>query len=192
MTEESKVPPTDMRFLNNICVVADIILEINSKLKDSGVESPVNDFIITMGKAGLIKSDSIKAINVFISKTAQHWESIRKKEEIFLRTYMAESMFVDLEQYKDFIGGIPTFFELITNDEKLSELKERDAIVSLREEIWVIMHACVKVCITYIHECRKQITVVTKDESGAEITKTKYTETFFPDLSIKKLRELWK
>lgn len=187
----AEIPSADKRFLNNTVVIIEIIKDVITNLEASGVKSPINGFLLDIAKGYVSSTDSEKAINMFISRTAQHWESIRGKDPNFLKEYMAQSMFDDLDKFKDQIAGVPKLLNIVTDEKQMETLSKKAEIKELIDEIWDVMGSCVKISINYVHEGRKPVEVVSKGEGDVEVAKMKYTQRFYPDLSVKKLKEFW-
>lgn len=174
--------PVEVRFKTNLCLVFDVVSDIVALLDANGISSPVSSLVLTFGKSYIEGMDPCNLIDRFISKTSGHWELIRLQDPVFL-THHITCVFADNAAFAQHMQSINDLFKMIV-DKPSPDIDDKLA------EIWMLSAACVKQCIRYIDQSRAPELVVAKSEDG-ETVKRSYTKHYHPELSVKKLAELW-
>ena len=133
-------------FFKNLNGLIDLFINTLNWLKSSGVETSVNGIVLTMGKMYLQQNSPHEVIDNFISRSYEHWNSIKCHDETFLEN----NSHVLFE-------GIPSHYILEFN--RLLSLKnEKGEFVipdnPTRKCIWKYLEALIKNCIVYIHQKR--------------------------------------
>lgn len=183
--QKKKLPPPPERFKVNLLYLVDHVKDIIVELNDRG-HTPLNGFMIDLAKAFLLEYDQNVMIRNFITKSYNketQWFAIKNKDEDgFLKN--ANAIFSNLpgtaDQYVDLFKEL--FFK---KDDKGNRLVEDDKL----DQIWLYLHAMIKVCIHHIHEERHP--KIETDPNNPEQKIKKYTQSYFPDISVKTQAEIW-
>lgn len=181
------------KYKHNLMALVDIFSEMFSEGKEHGlVESHTQLF--TICKLLLGKSNPVRMISKFITKTQDHWEKIYDRDLEYFRELglnlfdIFENKGVDhfkdsdvqqvnvLSTLKD--THVSEFREILSAEVEIDG--EMKAILNDEriDEIWQIFHAFVKLSIIHIHEKRKKV-------DG------KYTVEFFPEISVSANAKKW-
>lgn len=191
--EEPPRPPSHERFKKSLLTIFDVLSDATDLLLSAGLEPPIPKLLITLGKGAYGTRDATELIQKFISKTACHWDRIKKRDKDVLIENI-EAMFEDEVAVKQHITSVNKLLGICLNKELGHQKGNADvesAVDDLVDTVWEILDACIKQCISHVHEMRCPQTVVTKSDDGSSIEKTSYTQKYYPDLSIKKLVEIW-
>lgn len=140
-------PPEEVRFVSNAIGMAEAIYYELQKLHAAGLTTiePNNvNMIIDLMK--MIKNTVL--IEEFISKSYQHWDKIKEKEESFF-----------LENAGDIFAFLPpervkAFTNLFHTKDHNGKCIVRD---KLKEILWNHLHGMVKICIQYVYKNKKTI-----------------------------------
>jgi len=183
------------KFKKNISTLFDEICEMFEEAKDNGIIN-TSSTMLNIFKLCISKTNGDKMIQKFIRRTNPFWEKIFEKDTEYFQK-LALELFQDYEEkgldhYKkegeddtgilDKLGDshIKNFKTVLAGsytDDDGEEVKIFDP--EREEDIWKIMHACVKISILYIHKHR-----VMND-------KGQYTAECFPEIKVKSEAQRW-
>lgn len=191
--EEEKRPPVHERFKVVVLSLFDVLGDVIDFIESNGVSSPISKGLVLLGKIAYGSKDATELIQKFISRTACNWDGIKKRDKAII----AESLDAMFEDEPAVIDHIPCINALICIclekdlGEKKGDPKVEEVIDMLTDSIWKILEVCIKQCVTHVHEMRDPQIVVTKSGDGSVTEKVSYNKKYFPDLSVKKLCEIW-
>ena len=185
------------RFKANFDMALDVISEILAILEGHQVACPIGSFFYSIGKTFGKQMDKVTVINSFISKTAAYWQFIRDRDPEFINNHVLTMMSGE-ESMVSHIGNINKMFTIIqekkfilndgsTTNPELS-LKISSLLAEKLDQMWQLLESFVRISIKYVDRNRSP-TIITNPDGT---TKRKYEKAFYPDLSIKKLVDLWK
>ncbi len=186
---------TAQRFHGNLLDLVDLTISTVAWLQTQGITS-----LITPGKlsfariiiAGWSPDDSIKG---FITRSATYWEQIRNKDLEFL-TLNANVLFGELNM-PDYVKAFGELFgsKRPTKDANGGVVMVPAIAPETLDSIWGFLQAMVRICIRHIHEKRVAKLVPVDEMVNGQVTKvmmSRYTEDFFPEISVRKQVDLWK
>lgn len=171
MNEEDK-------FAENAKVLGEAIEYGITDLHEKGYGT-INPFLVKLALTAISQFNTHYLIQGFIEASHKEcWDCIKSKDEEYFVKNSAE-IFKYLPTEK-----VDLFKELFTTKDKdgVSVISQ-----SLKDDIWEILHAMVKISIQYIHKNRVPII---KDEDG--IQKMVYTCEFFDEIAISEHAKKWK
>lgn len=165
------LPPQE-RFKSRVLQFCDFIKGVLEQATAEGLEIPVSPFVIDLIKNFIKKEESDKIITTFILRSYKTWDQAKDHELSYMRTEGIKSFY-----------GIPE--KNLEDFDKLFDLKKKDGTLlfddSVQSLIWDIFDSFIKDSICYIHTKR-----------CPDPTTKKYTQAFFPEISVKKQVENWK
>lgn len=161
-------PPEEERFKSNAIVMTKALQMGLQKLKSEGYN--VDLTVVNMASALIAGFDAHFLIKNFIAKShLKCWDKIKERDEVF------------------FIANVATIFEHLPMD-SVNLFKDlfltKDAngqnVVSqkLKDEIWKLFDAMIKISIQYIHKHRMMV-------NG------QYTISFYDDVDIPHHADIW-
>ena len=161
-------PPEEERFKQNAIVMTKALQTGLQKLKNEGHN--VDLTVVTMASALVVGFDSHYLIREFIKKShAKCWDKINARDEDF------------------FVENAASIFEYLPNDNVnlfkdlylTKDIHGNNVVAqSLKNQIWSLFDAMIKISIKYIHKHRKMV-------DGC------YTEPFFDDVNIDHHINVW-
>ena len=167
------IPSEAERFASNTEILIGAIYECVTKLYNSGYKT-VNPILVLFAKTVISGYDKDYLIKGFIQNSHEVcWDNIKSRNE----EYFAENS-ADIFKYLP-MDKVNLFKDLFTT-------KDRDgnSVVSqeLKNEVWTIFGAMVKISIKYVHKGRKPYT-----SQGEK----HYSTEFFPEIDIEKHAATW-
>jgi len=161
------------KFKNNLLLLLDLINEIIDYGKSNGINIDIDNTVFIGSKFFINKSDKIFLIKNFISKSYEYWDSIKNKDEDFLKNN-CNILFNELpEKYIDIFKNM---FEYKLEDGSL--LLDED----VKNNIWELIFALINNSINHIYQIR---------EMSKDPVTLKYTKNYFPIIKIKNEKEKW-
>ena len=149
------VPPEEERFSSNVTVMAKAVADGVSQIRAKGYDT-VDPTVINLAVAVISGFDKHYLIQGFIENSHQQcWDKIKARDEIYFMEHVHEvfqylpmehvNMFADLFRVKDANGQsvVPQ---------------------SLKDQIWGLFDAMIKICIKYIHKQRGPYSEVNEGE----------------------------
>jgi len=143
-----QVPPEEERFAKNAAIMAEAIYTGMKKLNDDGHNVDLN--MIQLAIAVIKNFNPHDLIQGFITNGHDTcWDKIRDRDETFF-----------IENVTTIFAPLPMDMVLIFKDLFLAVDKNNKPIVSndLKQSIWKLFDAMVKIAIKYIHKHRKSNT----------------------------------
>jgi len=171
------VAPEEERFARNTLIMAQAVHESVQKLYDAGYKT-VNPMMISFA-IGIISSfDKHYLIQGFIKKSHKtSWDSIKNKDEKFF-----------LENAGDIFSELP--MENVNMFRDMFQLKDKQGqpVISqaLKNQLWDLFHAMVKISIKYVHKQRKPYSYM--GQSGMT---NAYSVNFSDDVDLARHSKLW-
>jgi hypothetical protein len=164
--------PPQERFKDRVIQFCDFVKGILQEANDNGIETPASPFVLDLIKNFIKKEESDKVVTTFILRSHTSWERAYNREEDYFRSDGLKAFY-----------GIPE--KNLDEFNQLFDMKKPDGSPlfdqTIQEGIWEMFQSLIKTAICYIHYMRKP-----------DPTTKKYTQNFFPEISIKKQVELWK
>jgi hypothetical protein len=164
--------PPEERFKERVVQFCDFIKNILSEANSNGIETPASPFVLDLIKNFIKKEESEKIITTFILRSHNSWERALSRERDYFRTDGLKAFY-----------GIPE--KNIEEFNQLFDTHKPDGTLlfdeTIQEGVWELFHSLIKTSVCYIHQTRKPDPVTKK-----------YTQNFFPEISIKKQVDMWK
>ena len=171
------IAPEEVRFSKNATILANALYESIETLYNAGYQT-INPSLIQMAATMISSFDKHYLIQGFIENShIKCWDLIKVKNEEFILKNSGEifkylpmnkvNLFVDLFTTKDQNGNF-----VISDD--------------LKEEIWTILQAMVKISIKYVHKMRTPQCVIINNN-----IENIYTSSFFDDIDLNKHCKVW-
>lgn len=165
----SVVPKEEDRFYENVQTLSRAIQDCVQRINRAGYNSikPEELALYTSVLTLVDRNDLIKG---FIGRSPNYWDLIHsKKEQFFLDNAGEMFSFLPIEK-------INAFKQIYSADGKVIPGQ-------LKEQIWDLFHALIKICIKYVHRHRKP---TMKDG------KPVYAVSFFPEIDLDYHSQKWK
>lgn len=162
------LPPEEVRFKNNAVIMTKALHTGLNKLKQEGYDVDVG--IIAMASALIEGFQPQVLINGFITNAHLFWDKIHERNDDFF-IHNASSIF----EY------LPTDSVNVFKDLYLTKNAKGESVISkkLKDEIWDLFDAMIKISIKYIHKHRKMVNGV-------------YTQEFFQVVPLDHHINVWK
>lgn len=188
---DSKVLSEPQRFKGNALDLYDHNIAIVKWVEEQGTKTDINLLLFNLGRMMVNGWDPEYMITEFIKKTYTYWPSIKAKDEKFLINNAAV-LFGDLP--KENVEGFTRLYSLKRQN---STTKTETYLVPQpsRDTVWDLLSAMVRNSIRFIHQKRRPeiITVEEVKPDGSRVVKqtSKYRVEFFPDISVRRMIEVW-
>lgn len=160
------------RFKDRVLQFCDFVKTILTDANNNGIQTPASPFVMDLIKNFIKKEESDKVVTTFILRSHASWDRAYEREKDYFRTDGLKAFY-----------GIPE--KNLEEFNQLFDIKKPDGSPlfdeTIQEGIWEMFHSLIKTAICHIHVSRKP-----------DPTTKKYTQNFFPEISIKKQVELWK
>jgi len=167
----SAVPESpEIRFHRNTLRFSDLILDVVQRGTNGGHTSSITPLAVTLAKTGITVVTPRQAMESFIEKSISHWEKIRLKDLSFFR-----------ENASTVFGSLSS--EYTSDFSKLFDVKIDGVLLvndKVQDQMWSFFHLSVRQAISFIYFERKFDPAVGK-----------FTQPYRPEVSMKKLAELW-
>ena len=164
--------PPEERFKDRVVQFCDFIKDILTEANNNGIQTPASPFAMDLIKNFVKKEESDKVVTTFILRSHASWERALNREKDYFRTDGLKAFY-----------GIPE--KNLEEFNQLFDVKKTDGTPlfdeTVQEGIWEMFHSLIKTAVCFIHTSRKP-----------DPTTKKYTQNFFPEISIKKQVEMWK
>jgi hypothetical protein len=164
--------PPEERFKDRVIQFCDFIKDILTEANNNGIQTPASPFAMDLIKNFVKKEESDKVVTTFILRSHNSWERAYNREKDYFRTDGLKAFY-----------GIPE--KNLEEFNLLFDVKKTDGTLlfdeTVQEGVWEMFQSLIKTAICFIHTSRKP-----------DPTTKKYTQNFFPEISIKKQVELWK
>jgi hypothetical protein len=164
--------PPQERFKERVIQFCDFIKNILTEANNNGISTPASPFVLDLIKNFIKKEEADKIITTFILRSHNSWERALNRERDYFRTDGPKAFY-----------GIPE--KNLEEFNLLFDTKKPDGSLlfdeSVQEGVWEMFQSLIKTSICYLHYMRKPDPVTKK-----------YTQNFFPEISIKKQVEMWK
>ncbi len=171
------IAPEEERFSKNTTIMAQAIHECVTKLYNAGYKN-VDPGIVAIAVTIISAFDRHYLIQGFIENSHENcWDNIKARKEEFFVDNASEvfrylpmdkvNLFKDLFQTKDSRGN-----SVVPN--------------SLKDQLWDLFDAMVKICIKYIHKNRSPYSYRSDDK----LIKA-YNASFFDEVNITRHSEIW-
>ncbi len=164
--------PPQERFKERVLQFCDFVKGILQNANDNGISTPASPFVLDLIKNFIRKEESDKIVTTFILRSHTTWERAKAREKDYFRTDGLKAFY-----------GIPE--KNLEEFNQLFDTKKPDGTLlfdeTIQEGVWELFESLIKAAICYVHYMRKP-----------DPTTKKYTQAFFPDISIKKQVEIWK
>jgi hypothetical protein len=160
------------RFKDRVIQFCDFVKNILQEANNAGIQTPASPFVMDLIKNFIRKEDSDKIVTTFILRSHASWDRAEKKERDYFRTDGLKAFY-----------GIPE--KNLEEFNQLFDTKKPDGTLlfddTIQEGVWEMFQSLIKTAVCYVHQQRKP-----------DPETKKYTQNFFPDISIKKQVEMWK
>lgn len=164
--------PPEERFVNRVVDFCDFFKQILDEATANEIDIPVSGFVMDIIKNFIKKENPGKAVQTFILKGESSFHLILERDQNYFRNH-ASTLFADIPEKH--VKGFNSLFDV----------KKKDGTLLINEpvqgQLWELLESLVRNAICYVHLTRKPDPVTKK-----------YTEAFFPSISIKKMVEMWK
>lgn len=203
MTEAKVALTPAQRFHTNLLDLCDLLGTTIGWVNEQGVSTNLSPLMATGVRFYVATWQPDKAIEGFISKSANYWDEIHKRNKQFL-VENADVLFAELSDYKAQIQAMSNLFAMkrtvnVSQPDGTTRTVEQYVIPDeTLDSIWDILHSMVRISIRHIHERRKPVLVEveadeTVDGKPKKVTKKvpRYSVEYFPEISIKKNVQLW-
>jgi hypothetical protein len=162
----------DERFKDRVLQFCDFVKDILIEANNNGIQTPASPFVLDLIKNFIKKEEADKIVTTFILRSHTSWERAHQREKDYFRNDGLKAFY-----------GIPE--KNLEEFNLLFDVKKADGTLlfdeTIQEGVWEIFHSLIKNAVCFIHVSRKP-----------DPTTKKYTQNFFPEISIKKQVELWK
>ncbi len=185
--QTKNVPPEQIRFFMNVVSLCKIVKKYVKKCNNSGIKHPNYKWLgaVIAFITNYHEEDNHITIQNFIRYSVVHWDSIQKRDDIFL-SENAGKIFGKIIPIKGGEKYINMFAVLITAKDQSGNVIINDGE---RKIIWSYFFALVKISIIYLHNlkkpyqekvgkktyCRYQINHVNSPKNIRDIVKIKVT-----------------
>ena len=169
--------PEEERFAKNTTILAQAVHEGVKRLYDSGYKT-INPSMVEMAITMISSFDKNYLIQGFIENSHKHcWDNIKVKDEKFF-----------VENAKDIFKYLPMDEINMFKDVFTTTDANGNSVVSrsLKNQIWDLLHAMVKISIKYIHKNRSPYSYLT--DNGPQ---NAYGHSFFDEVDISHHANLW-
>lgn len=172
------IAPEEERFARNTTIMAQAIHETITKLYNAGYKT-VNPMMVEIAVGVISKFDKNYLIQGFISNSHELcWDAINNRNEQYI-VANASNIFKYLPTDK--VNLFKDLFE--TKDENGNSVVSQ----SMKEQLWDLFDAMVKISIKYIHKRRKPYAYMHDGQLC-----NAYGESFFDDVDIAHHVDVWK
>lgn len=187
-TVNQQIPPEEERFAKNAYVMVELVYESVLQLYNKGYKT-VSPDLVSIAKTlitsfnktyliqGFIDTSGVKIEGAEKKKYLTCWDSIKARDEDFFATNAGEvfrylpmdkvNLFKDLYLTKDAAGNYVV-------------------AVELKEQLWKLFDAMIKIAIKYIHRDRKPYSYVEDGETVQD-----YHNSFFDEVDLERHAEVW-
>lgn len=147
------IPPEQIRFFTNVVSLCKLVRKYVKKCNNSGIKYPNYKWLgaVIAFITNFHDEDNHITIQNFIRYSVVHWDSIQKRDDIFL-SENAGKIFGKIIPIKGGEKYINMFAVLITAKDSSGK-----GIISITEKklIWTYFYSLVKISIIYLHNLKK-------------------------------------
>lgn len=163
-------PPEEERFSSNTTIMAQAVADGVQKLYDKGYKT-VDPNLIRLAATLMSSFNKHYLIQGFIENShGECWDKIKQRDEVYFMNNVS-SVFQYLPMDK--VNMFKDLFE-IKDDNGNSVVPQ-----SLKDQIWGLFDAMIKICIKYVHKQRAPYSDFTKDGVIND-----YNASFFDDVDV--------
>lgn len=169
--------PEQERFAKNTIIIAQAVHESIKRLFDAGYKT-VDPNLVALAVTVISSFDKHYLIQGFIENShIKCWDSIKRRDEIFF-----------VENASDIFRYLPMDKVNLFRDLYMTKDSQGNSVISqsLRNQIWDLFDANVKICIKYIHKNRAPYSY--QSDTGVVCA---YGASFFDEVDLKHHATVW-
>lgn len=164
--------PPEERFIERVCQFCEFFKGVLEDAKKDDIDTPASPFVMDLIKNFVKKEDPHKAITTFILRSYKSWDNAVVRDKNYFRTD-ALSCFAGIPQSS--VESFNGLFDLRKSNGELLVSEE------IQANLWDFFDSLIKTSIVYIHQQRKP-----------DPSTKKYTQAFFPEISVKNEVTRWR
>lgn len=171
------VAPEEERFAKNTTIMAQAVHESVQKLFNAGYKT-VDPTLVSIAVSVISAFDKHYLIQGFIENSHEKcWDGIKKRDEIFF-----------VENASDIFRYLPMDKVNLFKDLFLTKDPQGNSVVSqsLKNQLWDLFDAMIKISIKYIHKNRCPYSYQTNDGLA-----NAYGASFFDEVDLNKHASVW-
>lgn len=171
------VAPEEERFSKNTTIMAQAVHESVQKLFNAGYKT-VDPTLVSIAVSVISAFDKHYLIQGFIENSHEKcWDGIKKRDEIFF-----------VENASDIFRYLPMDKVNLFKDLFLTKDPQGNSVVpqSLKNQLWDLFDAMIKISIKYIHKNRCPYSYQTNDTLA-----NAYGASFFDEVDLSKHASVW-
>ena len=169
--------PEEERFAKNTTIMAQAVHESVQKLFNAGYKT-VDPILVSIAVSVISAFDKHYLIQGFIENSHDKcWDGIKKRDEIFF-----------VENVTDIFRYLPMDKVNLFKDLFLTKDTQGNSVISqsLKNQLWDLFDAMIKISIKYIHKNRCPYSYQTNDGLG-----NTYGASFFDEVDLKRHASVW-